>query len=114
MFVGGQVFQIVDISGREWGISLALGFMALPIGFLMRCIPNEPIERLLIWLGLHSDPNRLPTKSAEAEELDWNPAVNDIRDDLAVIANNRGSRFKTLTLALKNFRNRKQRSEVNL
>ena len=30
---------------REWVISLALGFVPLPLGALIRLIPNEPCER---------------------------------------------------------------------
>ena len=114
MFVGGQVFHVVRIPGREWGISLALGVMALPIGFLTRCIPNGNIERFLIWTGLQKDANQLPTRSPEAQALDWNPAINGVRDELEAIANTRGNRFRTLLVALKSLTRRSQKSEVKL
>jgi Ca2+-transporting ATPase len=114
MFVGGQVFQVTRISGRDWGISLALGFMAFPIGFLARCVPNEPIERFLIWTGLHKDPNQLPSRNPLSDTLDWNPAINGVRDELAAMSSTRGNRFKNLKIALKSLILRSKKHEVKL
>ena len=32
------------MGAKEWIISLALGFVALPLGALIRFIPNEPCK----------------------------------------------------------------------
>lgn len=61
VFVGGQAFSVTDISGKFWGISLALGIVSIPLGFLIRCIPNPPVERLFCKVGLMRDPPILPT-----------------------------------------------------
>jgi len=54
MFVGGGAFQVTHIPGREWGISLALGFMSIPLGVLIRCIPTPPLERAFIKLRIEA------------------------------------------------------------
>ena len=40
------------MGGKEWAISLALGFVALPLGALIRLVPNEPCERFFVMLWL--------------------------------------------------------------
>lgn len=85
------------MNGRDWGISIALGSMALPLGVLIRCIPNGPCERALIWLHILDDPNKLPTTSPlkEAEvQQSWNPAINIVRDNLTTFAKIRGGRIR--------------------
>ncbi|RKP14304.1 hypothetical protein BJ684DRAFT_6008, partial [Piptocephalis cylindrospora] len=36
---GGQAFQTVPISGAAWGVSIALGFLSIPVGVIVRLIP---------------------------------------------------------------------------
>ncbi|KAF8340446.1 calcium-translocating P-type ATPase [Cantharellus anzutake] len=89
VFVGGSAFQVTKLSGRDWGISLALGFVALPLGALIRCIPNKPVEKFFKFCGLIEDP-----KANLFEE--WNtPAINQVRDNLATFAKIRGGRLRT-------------------
>lgn len=47
MFVGGQAFSIVRLTGPQWAISLVLGLLTLAIGALTRCIPNSPLESMV-------------------------------------------------------------------
>ncbi|KAI0775069.1 calcium-translocating P-type ATPase [Trametes elegans] len=91
VFVGGAAFQVTRIGGREWGIAVALGFVALPIGALVRCIPNGPVERLFIKLRIMPNPEVLPTTSPEA---DWNSAIKLVRDNLSTFSHVRGGRMR--------------------
>ena len=52
---------------REWVISLALGFVPLPLGALIRLIPNEPCERAFKKLQLLPTPELLPTTRPDAQ-----------------------------------------------
>ncbi|KAH6866046.1 hypothetical protein B0T10DRAFT_382863, partial [Thelonectria olida] len=40
IFVGGQAFSVVPLTGPQWAISLVLGLLSLPIGALIRWIPD--------------------------------------------------------------------------
>ncbi|KAH8100992.1 calcium-translocating P-type ATPase [Cristinia sonorae] len=92
VFVGGAAFQVAHIGGKEWGISLALGFVALPLGALIRCIPNGPTEKFFKAVRLMSDPKEvLPTA---AHETEWNSAIELVRDNLGTFANVRGARMR--------------------
>ncbi|KAL5531003.1 hypothetical protein ACEPAG_3879 [Sanghuangporus baumii] len=62
VFIGGRAFSVTEISGKFWGISLALGVVSIPLGFLIRCIPNPPVERLFCKIGLMRDRSILPTE----------------------------------------------------
>jgi len=94
VFIGGAAFQVTRIGGREWGISIALGFVALLVGSLVRLIPNGPVEKLFIKLRLLPDPNVLPTKSPQAEAETWNRAIELVRDNLGTFAKIRGGRMR--------------------
>lgn len=91
VFVGGAAFQVTHIGGREWGISLALGFVSIPLGALLRMIPNEPIERFFIKIHLLPNPEVLPTTRPDAE---WNSAIQMVRDNLGTFAHVRGARMR--------------------
>ncbi|KAI9230922.1 MAG: PMCA-type calcium-translocating P-type ATPase [Piptocephalis tieghemiana] len=38
---GGHAFQTVPLPGSAWGVSIALGFLSLPVGVIVRLIPAD-------------------------------------------------------------------------
>ncbi|KDQ57233.1 hypothetical protein JAAARDRAFT_35849 [Jaapia argillacea MUCL 33604] len=103
VFIGGAAFQVTRIGAREWGISLALGVVSIPLGALVRLIPNGPIERFFIKVHLLPNPEVLPTKNVQ-----WNPAIDLVRDNLGTFANLRGGRLRGSSFVAKS---RKARME---
>ncbi|KAF7970842.1 hypothetical protein HWV62_22800, partial [Athelia sp. TMB] len=99
VFVGGAAFQVTHIGGREWGISLALGVVSIPLGALVRYMPNAPFERLFIRLHLLPNPEVLPTIKPGAGE--WNSAINRVRDNLGLFSNVRGGRVRSSSFVIK-------------
>ena len=100
--VGGAAFQVVRIYGRDWGISIVVGFMSIPIGALIRLMPTEPFHRFLIKIKVFDDPATLPT-TAEVEEVvqeqyEYNPALSKVKDNLNTFANIRGGRVRASTI----------------
>lgn len=99
VFVGGAAFQVTRVGGREWGISLALGVVSIPLGALIRLLPNEPFEKLFKKLGLlGSHQPVLPTTRPDAE---WNSAIQLVRDNLGTFANLRGGRVRSSSFVVK-------------
>ncbi|KAL0954828.1 hypothetical protein HGRIS_003773 [Hohenbuehelia grisea] len=94
VFVGGAAFQVTRMGGREWGISLALGVVSLPLGALIRLLPNGPFEKLFSAAGLFGSktPDVLPTSNPDSE---WNAAITRVRDNLATFSNLRGGRVRS-------------------
>lgn len=91
VFVGGAAFQVTKIGGREWGISLALGFVSIPLGALIRFIPNPPVEKFFRKIRLLRDPDLLPSSRPDGE---WNDAINMVRDNLFLFSHVRGARLR--------------------
>lgn len=60
VFFGGEAFRVTTLGGREWGISLAIGVMPLPLGALIRLMPNAPHKILFCKLRLLEKVNVLP------------------------------------------------------
>ncbi len=67
MFVGGAAFSVIELTGRDWAVSIVIGAISWPLAVLIRLIPTQPIENLLIKYGLMADPNALPAPVTETE-----------------------------------------------
>ncbi|KAI9458771.1 calcium-translocating P-type ATPase [Russula earlei] len=94
-FVGGAAFQVARMGGREWAISLALGAVSIPLGAVIRLIPNKPCERVFQKVRL------LPKPEAEAPptifpdaEPGFSFAQEQVRDNLSTFAKLRGGRMR--------------------
>lgn len=81
------------MGGKEWAISLALGLIALPLGAVIRLIPNEPCERIFRKLRLLPQPEAPPTMLPDAEP-GFAFAVDQVRDNLSTFAKLRGGRMR--------------------
>ena len=100
-----------------WGISLALGFMSIPIGFLIRCIPNRPCEKFFHKIHLLRDPNLLPIERPNSGGTGtiWNnQAINALNDTLTTFSNIRGGRVRANSFVTKSRSARLQEANINL
>ncbi|KAG0366024.1 hypothetical protein BGZ54_005918 [Gamsiella multidivaricata] len=52
---GGAAFQTESLSGVQWVICIVLGLLALPVGVIIRLIPDEVFGGLKKWVD-HSEP----------------------------------------------------------
>ncbi|KAI9449869.1 calcium-translocating P-type ATPase [Lactarius psammicola] len=86
---GGAAFGTTRIGAREWGVSFVLGCVSLPLGALIRLIPNEPCERIFEKLQLLPRPEVLPTTRSDAEPGS-SFAVDQVRDNLDTFSKLRG------------------------
>ncbi|KAJ7034956.1 Ca-transporting ATPase [Mycena alexandri] len=101
ILIGGATFRITRIGGREWGISLALGLVPIPLGVFIRLLPSPPFEQLLKNFGLLGDPDVLPTHALNSPDtVGWN-AITRVRDNLNTFANVRGGRVRSSSFITK-------------
>src|SRR6185437_7239133 len=96
LMVGGQVlivsfgktaFQVTSLNGVQWAISLGLGFISIPVGVIIRYIPNAPLLRLVSCLKIPGQKKGKPAKRSETFGLgkdEWNPAISNVREKLFV------------------------------
>lgn len=114
VFVGGSAFQVKSMNGRDWGISIALGFMSIPIGVAIRYIPSAPCERFLVWSRILPDPASLPTIHPAAAAERWDDAIEQVRDNLATFANLRGGRVRASSFVGKSRQTKMDKAGITL
>ena len=99
MFVGGQAFSINRINGAEWGYSLVLGALSMPIAVIIRLTPDEVFARLIPLMPRRK--KRGPELVLEDDEkVTWNPALEEIREELTFLKKIRGGRISELAYRL--------------
>ncbi|KAK2460984.1 hypothetical protein APHAL10511_007454 [Amanita phalloides] len=99
VFVGGAAFQVTRIAGREWGISLAFGIGSLPLGVLVRLLPNDSFERAFRAVGLFG--RGKPVLPQDSESDGWNQAISLVRDNLKFFTSVRGGRLRSSSFVAK-------------
>ena len=102
MFVGGAAFNLnTRLTGSQWGVSIILGLLSVPIAVLLRMIPNEWVAKLIpAWLSRKKTPEVLV--SDEERHYQWNPALEEIREELMFLKFIRGGRLSVLKYKLQN------------
>lgn len=50
-FVGGRAFSVVRMTGDQWAYSLVLGFISIPVGFVLQAVPDSVVEKPMAMFG---------------------------------------------------------------
>ncbi|KAJ5682263.1 ATPase P-type K/Mg/Cd/Cu/Zn/Na/Ca/Na/H-transporter [Penicillium macrosclerotiorum] len=100
IFVGGAAFSVKRLDqGSQWAVSLVLGALSVPIAVVIRLIPDEFIKKVIphLW-HTRSSHKKGPelVVSDEDRRFEWNPALEEIRDQLQFIKTVRGGRLRHL------------------
>lgn len=93
IFVGGQAFAVQRLNGPQWGVSLVLGVISLPVAVIIRLIPDEFVRRLIPPFWKHKKSSPQVFVSDEDRRFEWNPALEEIRDQLTFLKTVRGGRL---------------------
>ncbi|CAI4218497.1 unnamed protein product [Parascedosporium putredinis] len=94
IWFGGAAFVVTPLNGPQWGISIVLGFLSIPVGVLIRLFPDSWITATINAVV----PRRWREGKAarQAESYDLTAAMLDVRDDLAFFNRIRGGRMAVL------------------
>ncbi|CAK7232720.1 plasma membrane calcium [Sporothrix bragantina] len=113
--VGGLAFNIASEgqSPTMWGYAVGLGFVSIPIGALIRCVPDAWVEKLVPGFVKRWYARRAAKKKEQVpdvtvsdpytydERFDYYPAaLGDVRDELAWLKRLRGGRLNNLKFAI--------------
>ncbi|OAL03972.1 calcium-translocating P-type ATPase [Phaeosphaeriaceae sp. SRC1lsM3a] len=93
IFVGGVAFKVTRLNGPQWGYSIVLGFLSLPVGMIVRLIPDELVRKCIPEFFKRK---RTPEVVVSDEDYQWNQGLLEIRDELAFIKRVRGGRLSNL------------------
>ncbi|KAJ1736314.1 plasma membrane calcium [Coemansia biformis] len=72
---GGAAFQTAALGAKYWGFSLAAGFLSLPVGLVLRLVPDQ-----LIWWMIPFVSQDIYKKP---QSLAWQPPAQNLRSKLA-------------------------------
>jgi Ca2+-transporting ATPase len=99
VFFGGAAFSVTPLNAVEWAYSVGLGAVSLPVAILVRLIPDGFLSHLLPdFLNRKTTPRLVV--SDEERQFQWNPALEEIREELALLKLLRGGRLNILKYKL--------------
>lgn len=106
VFVGGHAFNIASPkqTGIMWGTAILLGFLSIPIGIVIRLIPDSLCEKLIPESLKRRAKSKVPefTISDDEERFQHYPApFADVRNELTFMKKLKGGRINNLKFAMK-------------
>ena len=99
IFFGSNAFSVAPLTGIQWAITVVIGLLSIPIGILLRFVPDSAVAKLLPSI-LHKTPPPEVVISDEERQFEWHPALEDIKDQLAFLKLVRGGRLNLLRYKL--------------
>ncbi|CBX93752.1 similar to Calcium transporting P-type ATPase [Plenodomus lingam JN3] len=93
IFVGGVAFKVTRLNGAQWGYSIVLGALSLPVGMIVRLIPDELIRKCIPDFFRRK---QTPEVVISDDDYQWNQGLLEIRDELAFLRKVRGGRLSSL------------------
>ncbi|KAI4227594.1 MAG: hypothetical protein L6R36_002295 [Xanthoria steineri] len=99
VFVGGRAFHTVRLSGSQWAYCIVLGLLSMPVAVLLRLIPDEYMSYLVPRWFKRKAPPEVRVSDAE-HQIEWNPALVEIREELSFLKKLRGGRLNVLVYKL--------------
>ncbi|KAH9881910.1 hypothetical protein J1614_001081 [Plenodomus biglobosus] len=93
IFVGGVAFKVTRLNGPQWGYSIVLGALSLPVGMIVRLVPDELIRKCIPDFFRRK---QTPEVVVSDDDYQWNQGLLEIRDELAFLRKVRGGRLSSL------------------
>lgn len=99
IFVGGRAFNVSRLTSAQWGLSVGLGAISLPVGVLIRLIPDDFIRKMIpAWLRRRFAPQ---VNLADEELNPFATALQEIKDELTFIKRIKGGRINQIKFVVK-------------
>lgn len=96
IFVGGAAFNVTPLNGSQWGISLILGFLSIPVGAAIRLVPDELCIRLTPEFLKKRSKAPEVTISDEEEHYYFPKPLSDVKEELTFLKKFKGGRLNNL------------------
>ncbi|KAK0726733.1 hypothetical protein B0T26DRAFT_845764 [Lasiosphaeria miniovina] len=97
---GGEALSVAPLTSKQWGISLLLGFLSIPVGMAIRFIPDSLVRRVLGWRRQRTERTRLQVSLPPVEHcsdthdpMSWSRAIENVRCKLMLLRQPRSSRL---------------------
>lgn len=103
IFVGGQAFHVHRQFGDQWGVAIVLGAISIPVGVVIRLIPDEFASKLCPgFIKRYVNKPKKDELVITDEENPWqfNQGLMDIKEELAWLRKYKGGRLRSLKFAV--------------
>ncbi|TAQ87164.1 hypothetical protein B7494_g4503 [Chlorociboria aeruginascens] len=104
IFIGGKAFNVVRLNGAQWGYSIVLGFLSIPIGAAIRLVPDELIVRLIPDYVKRRPKGPELMISDEEEQFRFPKPLADVKEELSFLKRVKGGRLNNLKFAMQQTR----------
>jgi Ca2+-transporting ATPase len=86
IMVGGRALQVVHLNGAQWGYSIVLGFLSIPVAILTRCVPDDAFQRMTPLVGWYRKAGHGRQASYGVQRSNWDSALVKVREELEVVS----------------------------
>lgn len=100
IYVGGVAFSVRRLNGVEWGVSIILSLLSIPVAIIVRLIPDQAFAKLMPSCMKRGKP--APVYVANDARFEWNQGIEGIREELQFLKMVRGGRLNQLKFARRN------------
>ena len=103
IFVGGRAFQVRRQFGDQWGVAIILGAISIPVGVIIRLVPDEFAAKLCPgFIKRYANRPKKDDLVVTDEENPWqfNQGLMDIKEELAWLRKYKGGRLRSLKFAV--------------
>ena len=101
IFIGGRAFSVVRISASQWAICLVLGALSIPVGVIIRLVPDELCRRLVPDFMKSRPKAPEVTISDEEEQFRFPKPLIEVKEELGFLKRVKGGRLNNLKFAVK-------------
>lgn len=104
IFVGGAAFSIKHQNAAQWAYAIVLGFLSIPIGAVIRLVPDELLLRLIPDYLKRRNKGPKVTVSDEEEHFRFPKPLADVKEELSFLKRVKGGRLNNLKFAMQDAR----------
>lgn len=104
IFVGGAAFNVTRLNGAQWGYSIVLGFLSIPVGAAIRCVPDELLIRFTPAFLKKRRKTPEVTISDEEAQFKFPQPLADVKEELSFLKKVKGGRLNNLKFAVQQAR----------
>ncbi|KAG9248720.1 hypothetical protein BJ878DRAFT_309245 [Calycina marina] len=104
IYIGGKAFNVERLNGAQWGYSIVLGALSIPIGMVIRLFPDDLAARLVpSFLKSRARGPEL-TISDEEQQFKFPQPLADVKEELGFLKRVKGGRLNNLRFKLEETR----------
>ena len=116
-FVGGAAFSIHRLNSAQWAYSIVLGALSIPMGIIMRLLPDEAFASMVPESWKKSK-NPKVVVTDEENPFQYNQGIMEIKQELSFLKRYKGGRLNNLRFTIQNpreaIRHSRSKSEISL